>query len=120
MLIVSRVLVIALGLVRAAAGDSVRIDAECLVVRVHDIWRGGDAGGDGGVFLETRDHGGRGDVDRSGDGRDRRVESRAGAVGMENDVDAVYPALAASVASLIVVSYADRRSRSEEKLEAIF
>ena len=52
-LIMSRVLVIGTGHLRVAAGHAIRIDPEGGAVRVHDLRRRGDAGGDGGVLLEA-------------------------------------------------------------------
>jgi SSS family solute:Na+ symporter/sodium/proline symporter len=73
-LIMSRVLVIALGifaLLQATQFQSI-LNAALYAYTVY-------AGGNGGVFLETREHSGRGELDRVGNHRYGRVECRAGA-----------------------------------------
>ena len=77
-LIVSRVLVIGLGVFALLQATQFRIDAECGAVRVHGVRRGGDAGGDGGILLEAGHYGGRHHLDRAGDGGHGRLERRAG------------------------------------------
>ena len=114
MLIVSRFLVVGARPVRAVAGDAVRIRAEGVALRVYDLRRGGDAGGARRIFLEAGDDLGRDHFDHSGNRGHGRMESRAGAWGFQKDVDAVYPALAASVLSLILVSYANTEAIRRE------
>ena len=109
-LLVSRVIVVLLRIVRGPAGYSIRIRVESVSLRIYGLWRRRHARSDGRLLLAANHHG-RGNHIHSVGNNDHRLlgaDAAARAARIQahdrSDIDAVYPALFASVLSLVLVS----------------